>query len=442
MDAELGTPSSWESFDISMHSKLCHRMLRAPRTLTVLGFWLLVFGLLEMGSTAGEGRIEAALGAMYLVAARLLRRRNRRVAGLIILPLALFLPIWLFMLVGGILMDRTVSMQSLVPAIFSIQAIVYCRATLKYFRQTSSTEIKRDHPRQARQFARLTKPSVVLALVASAVTFVLGVMCGGLSAAMLQQPQAFVDLVDDIIPSFSGFSDSQVLMLSIGASINLLAAVWLYRVARRAAAMTAVELQDLDDRTPLLFIRSFADDRVMIKSRVRDILSAANPLFRLFDRRVSLEECVVAAASWYGPVMAIGAPGRRLRTIGAAREYAPVENWRETVIQKTRESAAAIAIMGTTDGLDWELRLMRDLGLLHRLVIVVPPLNESQLLQRLSAVKRAIPEFQGIPDRLISDAAVVIGQTQGKPLVVTARRRKESEYLEGIRYALGVAAPI
>ena len=109
--------------------------------------------------------------------------------------------------------------------------------------------------------------------------------------------------------------------------------------------MAAKELRSLDRRPPILLLRSFGDDE-------RTVLGFS--LVSLGSK--TLEEAIVAGLSRYGPVIAIGRPGEELPPLGAAREYIGHDDWKVRVNDLMAESQLCVMILGTSEGLIWELR--------------------------------------------------------------------------------------
>src|SRR5207244_2759102 len=101
----------------------------------------------------------------------------------------------------------------------------------------------------------------------------------------------------------------------------------LFRLARMWARAGAQRLRQRDHRPAILYLRSFEDDELPIAS----VLSARRPFFELF--RLGGTDPFEEAVAWelvpYGPVVAVGRPGRSLASLGAAREYLPDDEWRE-----------------------------------------------------------------------------------------------------------------
>jgi hypothetical protein len=140
-----------------------------------------------------------------------------------------------------------------------------------------------------------------------------------------------------------------------------------------------------DARAPVLYLRSFRDDND-IKVRAR----ASNG--RILPERsikISFEELVTDQLWGYGPVLALGDPQAQGQPapLGAARDYPGMARWEEKVTELMQQASMILAIAGGTDGLTWEINRIVGLGLLWKLVILLPPLDVGALESRWRILK-------------------------------------------------------
>lgn len=96
----------------------------------------------------------------------------------------------------------------------------------------------------------------------------------------------------------------------------LLLAAGLSRFGRRLRAAELFAAIQADKRPPILYLRSFEEDRLKVSApSLRRTLAE-----RLLGRRMRrFEEVLAWSLSRYGPVTAISPPGRKLATLGAAK---------------------------------------------------------------------------------------------------------------------------
>lgn len=133
----------------------------------------------------------------------------------------------------------------------------------------------------------------------------------------------------------------------------------------------------------VLYLRSFGDDDLWVRSPwlQRDGLA------QLYWRRRELFEDVVARGfSQVGPVVAIARPGTGQRDLGAARDAIVTDDWLSAVRRYMEGAALVVVVLGTSDGLLKELDSLRELDLLDRLCVVVPPLDAADVGERLQAL--------------------------------------------------------
>ena len=120
-----------------------------------------------------------------------------------------------------------------------------------------------------------------------------------------------------------------------------------FRLARMRARAHADKLRQLDRRPAILYLRSFEDDQLSVAT----VLSARRPFFELFRVRGTdpFEETITWELAPYGPVIAVGRPGRSLASLGAARQYLPQDRWQEDVADLMHDSRAIVMTIGATE---------------------------------------------------------------------------------------------
>jgi hypothetical protein len=122
------------------------------------------------------------------------------------------------------------------------------------------------------------------------------------------------------------------------------------KLARQAFAKSADRLLLEDQRSPVLYLRSFEDE----------------------DRLSVEEEELARVLRHVGPFVAVGRPGEALPALGAARMYLTDDEWQGEVERLMHQASLVILLAGRTPGLGWELRKCRELLNPLRLVILIP----------------------------------------------------------------------
>lgn len=150
-----------------------------------------------------------------------------------------------------------------------------------------------------------------------------------------------------------------------------------------------------DSRLPVLFLRPFQDDEhtslqpigvtaqaTGIRGRsmhvpsgqtdMVELVCSAHPIRMmrmLADYGASSsEESVARYFQKHGPVIAIGKPGERLASPGAARMYVDDAHWQETILYELQRAQAVVMQPAPSDGVRWELCHIRQLVNPHRVL--------------------------------------------------------------------------
>ena len=159
----------------------------------------------------------------------------------------------------------------------------------------------------------------------------------------------------------------------------LLSAILLAQAHRRAA-LEADALRQLDSRSPVLLLRSFADDTMRLsRSRLRRWLAMIDPRR---TRGLTLEHVVSHMLLPFGPIVAIGEPHETLPPLGAARAYYHDMEWHDAVRGLMREARLILVIVHSTPNLLWELDALVAEGMLGKTVLLFPPVKPKELAAR------------------------------------------------------------
>lgn len=164
-------------------------------------------------------------------------------------------------------------------------------------------------------------------------------------------------------------------LLTVGALIR--------RHARRLAALDADEVLRRDSRPMVLYLRTFADDSLTIRTAPYARQSFADRLSpRRFER---FEEVLVRNLTEAGPVVALNPPGTDLAPIGAARETLAADHWQSTITGWMTD--AQLIVVGAapeaiSPGFGWELRAGDSHRLWFKTLLVLPPVRNSMMHAR------------------------------------------------------------
>ena len=159
-------------------------------------------------------------------------------------------------------------------------------------------------------------------------------------------------------------------------------------IARRLGAAGHARRLQHDERTPTLFLRSFADDGVRLRSRSAGDVS---PLDRLTLRRWErFEEIVARAVHSIGPIRALSDPGTRLPQLGAVRERVSDDAWQGRIADLIETSSLVVVSLARTEHCILEIKDLQQRGALHKTLFVVAPVDSEERRKRLDVLAHAL----------------------------------------------------
>ena len=134
--------------------------------------------------------------------------------------------------------------------------------------------------------------------------------------------------------------------------------------AKRLRARQDLDSQAVDVRAPVLYLRSFLDDRRLARRPF--------PVGRVVSFQTE-EEQFAEAVRYLGPVVALGRPGERLPRLGAQRVYVKDAEWRQQVLSWLSRAALVVVHVpaAPTEGLSWEIEQSLRTVELDRLVFLI-----------------------------------------------------------------------
>jgi hypothetical protein len=226
--------------------------------------------------------------------------------------------------------------------------------------------------------------------------------------------------------------------LMVGAFILVALGAIVFRSARRLGSIRARQLMLRDPRPPILYLRSFGDDRLKLKTAT---LGRPSLIERFTPRRFdTFEEVLVRHLSGYGPVIAINAPGTRLAPLGAARETIDSADWQAAVatwMAQSRLIVFATPPSQVNQGLRWELEAVSAHGYWDKALIVVPPVRAEQLRARWRGLFGVGLWPFTVPGPVDDPHALVLALRNDRWHVISADRRTEWSYSAALERALG-----
>ncbi len=167
-------------------------------------------------------------------------------------------------------------------------------------------------------------------------------------------------------------------------------AVPIARYARRQFARTYQNIDAIDPRPPILYLRPFSqDDQPLSKAR-----HGVLPKLVLQPGAAStLDQVVLEAAAPYGPVIAIGRPDEPLPPLGAARRYVGDNaDWRRVVQDLCQAASAIVLCYDATSGVRWELEHVVAAGHAEKTLLLVSPSLPKDQRQDLASLLGLSPQ--------------------------------------------------
>lgn len=199
-----------------------------------------------------------------------------------------------------------------------------------------------------------------------------------------------------------------------------------------------------------MFLRSFSDDAMRVEGPWFDIrtqLQKSGFYTNRFERALEVQ------LRRYGILVAIGRPGEKLPSTGAAREYVADEEWKARVSELIRGARVIFILPGAHDGVLWELSEIERLGAVDKTVFVVPPSIDDATTRTGSEQVRPLAHWDAFlhaTAHLEHIARLRLAETKnllfarvrsdGSLLLVQGEYRRTNYYREGLAFALNSAA--
>lgn len=210
-----------------------------------------------------------------------------------------------------------------------------------------------------------------------------------------------------------------------------------YRGRQHRSRAIAADLHSPGPR--VLYLRAFASDPTTVKQALSPLLTAY-----LLSGLSTEEEQLAEVVQPLGRMVAIGRPGERLPTPGAARMYADDHEWQATVNEQLGVARLVIIRVGSGGGLQWELHRAKEVVLPSRLLLLVSGLKKRES-RAVAGDLRAVFGAE-LPDSLLSNSifrrsGFVRFSSRWEPEYLRARapyfRRSSYKYFKaGATYAL------
>jgi hypothetical protein len=141
---------------------------------------------------------------------------------------------------------------------------------------------------------------------------------------------------------------------------------------RRRATCLYQGVREWDSRPPILFLRTFRQDKTTIDVRTRDLMLTWPAGLR---RARQMDEILLETAAPFGPLIAIGDPLDPVPPLGAARIFVKDEQaqWQDVVSALLDASRFVVICPTITSGVAWEIAQVQEAQRLARTIILANP---------------------------------------------------------------------
>ncbi len=197
---------------------------------------------------------------------------------------------------------------------------------------------------------------------------------------------------------------------------------------KRKSALGGTAVREIDRRPPVLLLRSFNDDMMLIVKGAR--YSKSSDLHR---KGMTFERVLQDRLTPFGPFIAIGRPEEPLSPLGAARDYVPDTAWQDEVQQRIRDAAVVVLIIGTSQGLAWELSRLRDLEQLHKLILLFPPADDVENRWRTLLAHDRAATIPILPDAVRPERTLALIYADDLTPIIIEGKRDEWSYQTALR---------
>lgn len=187
---------------------------------------------------------------------------------------------------------------------------------------------------------------------------------------------------------------SLLYILLVASGLNTLLQNYLHFLRKRLAKTVDEILAE--NKAPVLYLRSFLDDKVAAKREV-NLLTEEEELNKAFEL--------------IGPMIAIGRPGETLPEVGAARAYFTDDQWQAAVYHYMDISCLVVLRAGLSKGLLWEIQNSIQQLSPSKLILLIPFKKEAYDQFRAS-VQSLFPK--PLPDHPGHDAHRVTINSSGQ----------------------------
>jgi hypothetical protein len=192
------------------------------------------------------------------------------------------------------------------------------------------------------------------------------------------------------------------------------------------------ELRTIDQRPPIVFLRSFRTDQHKFSLETPGLVTELCDLGRISH---DLNHLLLDEVTPFGPVITMGDPSDHMPPTGVSREYVGGNSWQDLVVNWLQVSGGIIVCYSDTAGVDWELQEILKRGLMHKCVVILPLqdfslANFERLLERLRIVPSDSLQLGDIPNNRL----IAISFKSDPPTLFYSAKASREAYTLALRF--------
>jgi len=192
------------------------------------------------------------------------------------------------------------------------------------------------------------------------------------------------------------------------------------------------ELRTIDQRPPIVFLRSFRTDQHKFSRETPGLVAELCDLGRISH---DLNHLLLDEVTPFGPVITMGDPSDHLPPTGVSREYVGVNSWKDLVVNWLQDSSGIIVCYSDTAGVDWELQEILRRSLMHKCIVIFPLqdfslANFERLLDRLCIVPSDSLQLDDIPNSKL----IAISFKSDQPTLFYSAKSSREAYTLALRF--------
>jgi hypothetical protein len=169
-----------------------------------------------------------------------------------------------------------------------------------------------------------------------------------------------------------GYEQDVALFLIVGI-VSFSLGIFLWGVSKRVKAISATAVLQIDKRPPVLYLRSFRDEKKSSLRQNSAVLQYITLMGSVLPQNLNTEEEQLAILlKNIGPAICLGKPGDLLPRPGIHREYVPSESWQQKVIEFISTAQLVIIRANETEGLRWEIDFLWKHAKRTKLIFLLP----------------------------------------------------------------------